>query len=109
MLVGGDNKMAVFNDMEPTEKIKVYDTGFEVKSDEDKRNILVDYRVGDIHIPKIEMKEALAGLAKDFCDSIIDPTRTPKSSSALGISVVKMLEAADTSLKEGGKAVNLFK
>ncbi|MEZ4822947.1 MAG: hypothetical protein R2942_11200 [Ignavibacteria bacterium] len=59
MLIGGDKKMIVFNDIEPTEKIKVYDTGYEHKTDEDKKNILVDYRMCDIFTPKLDQKEAL--------------------------------------------------
>ncbi|MEO8666632.1 MAG: Gfo/Idh/MocA family oxidoreductase, partial [Ignavibacteria bacterium] len=49
MLIGGDKRMIVFNDVEPTEKIKVYDTGYDHKTDEDKNRILVDYRTGDIY------------------------------------------------------------
>ncbi|MBX7050962.1 MAG: Gfo/Idh/MocA family oxidoreductase, partial [Flavobacteriales bacterium] len=66
MLLGGDKKMVVFNDMEPTEKIKIYDTAHTVSSDEEKQRVLVDYRVGDVYIPKLEIKEALGGMAKDF-------------------------------------------
>ena len=53
MLIGGDQKMILYNDLEPTEKIKIYDTGYNHKSDEEKKRILVDYRTGDIHVPKL--------------------------------------------------------
>ena len=56
MLIGGDKKMIIYNDVEPTEKIKMYDTAYEHKTDEEKNQILVDYRVGDIFVPKINNK-----------------------------------------------------
>ncbi len=71
MLIGGDKKMIVFNDLEPTEKIKIYDTGYNVKTDEDKQRLLVDYRTGDIFIPKTPSTEALALMVEDFALSII--------------------------------------
>ncbi len=54
MLIGGDKKMLVFNDLEPSEKIKIYDTRFDYKTDEEKNRLLVDYRTGDVFIPKVE-------------------------------------------------------
>ncbi len=104
MLIGGDKKMVVFNDLEPTEKIKIYDTGYNHKTDEEKNKILVDYRAGDIFIPKIENKEALAGMATDFISAIINNT-TPISSFQSGLDVVKILEAAQTSIKNKGKEI----
>ncbi len=70
MLIGGDKKMILFNDNEPTEKIKIYDTGYEAKTDEDRTRILVDYRTGDINVPKIESTEALSLMASDFINCI---------------------------------------
>jgi predicted dehydrogenase len=84
----------------------VYDTGYSAKTDEDKRKILVDYRVGDIHIPKLEMKEALAGMASDFINAIMNNTE-PVSNWKSGLDVVKVLEASQISIKENGKAIKL--
>lgn len=106
VLVGGDKKMMVFNDLEPSEKVKVYDTGYDYKSDEEKKRLLVDYRTGDIFIPKIEMKEALFGMAEDFVNSIQNKT-TPVSSSQLGIDVIRILEASQQSIKNNGKEIIL--
>jgi predicted dehydrogenase len=106
MLIGGDKKMIVFNDLEASEKIKIYDTGYSVQSDEDKEKIMVDYRVGDIHVPKIANKEALGGMASDFFDAITKGT-TPLSDADLGLEVVAILEAAQISIKNGGKEVLL--
>lgn len=103
-LVGGDKKMILYNDIEPTEKIKVYDTGYSVRTDEEKQKILVDYRAGDVFIPKLSMQEALAGMAKDFISSIENGSQ-PLSDCIRGMNVVKILEAAETSIKNKGKEV----
>lgn len=106
-LIGGDRKMIVFDDTEPTEKIRVYDTRYhynERRSDEDKRRVLVDYRVGDIHIPKVPMKEALAGVAADFVGAIVE-AREPLANAASGRAVVNILEAAQESIKNRGREV----
>lgn len=104
LLLGGDKKMVVFNDLEPTEKIKIYDTGYSHKTDEEKNRILVDYRAGDIYIPKVEAKEALAGMAADFVSAIINDT-TPISNYASGLEVIKILEASQQSIKNNGKEI----
>lgn len=106
MLIGGDKKMIVYNDLEPTEKIKIYDTAYSIKSDEDKKNILVDYRIGDIYVPKISNKEALASVASDFINSIME-NKTPRSSHVIGNDIVKLLEAAEKSIKNKGIEIKL--
>lgn len=106
ILIGGDKKMIVYNDMEPTEKVKVYDSGYQLKSDDDKRNILVDYRTGDMHAPKVEMKEALAGLSNDFIQAITKG-KQPLSDHNSGLEVVRILEASQLSLKNKGQDILL--
>jgi predicted dehydrogenase len=105
-LIGGDKKMIVYDDMEPTEKVKLYDTGYDHKSEEDKRRVLVDYRTGDIYVPKLSTTEALVGVANDFIDSIIKQT-TPVSDANLGLTVVKVLEAAQKSIKQQGNDIQI--
>lgn len=105
-LIGGDKKMIVYNDLEPSEKIRVYDTGYTHKTDEDKKMIMVDYRTGDIYIPKISTREALAGMAGDFIESIRH-SRKPVAHAGLGLQVVKILEASQQSIKNGGKEVKI--
>jgi predicted dehydrogenase len=104
MLIGGDKKMIVFNDLEPTEKIRIYDTGYNVKNDEEKQKLLVDYRTGDIFIPKTPSTEALALMAEDFGQSILTG-KTPVSDYISGLSVIKILEASNESLKVRGKEI----
>jgi predicted dehydrogenase len=106
MLVGGDKKMISYNDMEASEKIKIYDTGYELKTEEDKTKILVDYRTGNIFIPKLDNKEALKGMASDFVDAIANKTR-PRCDAQLGLRVVKVLEASQESIKNNGKEVKI--
>lgn len=104
MLIGGDKKMIVYNDLEPTEKIKVYDSGYIHKTDEEKKKILVDYRTGDIYTPKIDTKEALAGMASDFVSAVLNNT-TPVSDYKSGLEVIKILEASQNSIKNKGKEI----
>jgi hypothetical protein len=98
--------MILFNDIEPAEKIKIYDTGFQIKNDEDKRRLLIDYRVGDIFVPKIDQKEALQSMAEDFAQGILNKT-IPISNAHKALEVVKVLEAAQISIKNNGKEVKL--
>ena len=106
MLIGGDKKMIVFNDLEPTEKVKVYDTGYNHKTDEDKKNILVDYRAGDIYIPKLDTREALSVMAADFRDAVINGNQ-PLASDHSGVKVLKILEASQQSIKNKGAEVEI--
>ena len=106
MMIGGDKKMIIYNDVEPTEKIKVYDTAYDLTTDEDKKQILVDYRVGDIYVPKINNKEALASVAGDFITSI-NEAKLPRSSYKIGLDIVKILEASEKSIKNNGIEVKI--
>ena len=108
VLIGGSKKMILYDDNEPTEKIKVYDSGFEFKDFEEQAKVRVDYRVGDIYIPKLEMTEALALMAKDFVEAVESGgAHIPVSDMHLGALVVKTLEAAERSIKQNGAEVNL--
>ena len=100
-LIGGDKKMMVYNDLEPTEKVKVYDTGFSLTSDDYKQFVMVDYRTGDVFIPKLDLKEALSGMANDFLNAIKNGT-TPVSDAQSGLWTVKILEASQKSIKNKG-------
>jgi predicted dehydrogenase len=108
-LIGGNKKMILFDDTEPSEKIRLYDTSYhfeDKRADAEKHKILVDYRVGDISIPKVPMKEALGGVAKDFISAITKGT-TPVSDYISGINVIKVLEASQISIKNKGKEVKV--
>jgi predicted dehydrogenase len=105
-LIGGVKKMLVWNDLEPDEKIKVYDKGVDAKAKNGVYNLLVSYRSGDMWAPKVEQNEALRLLAENFIESI-NNGGTPVNDGLAGLRVVKMLEAADKSLKKRGELVYL--
>jgi predicted dehydrogenase len=105
-LIGGDKKMILYNDLEPSEKVRVYDTGYNHKTEEDRTRIMVDYRTGDVYIPKLSSREALAGVADDFVQSVIHK-KDPMSNATLGKSVVRILEASQESIKNNGKEIRI--
>jgi len=106
ILIGCERKMVVYDDLEPTEKVKIYDSGYSVTSYEEENRIIVDYRTGDIFIPKLDTTEALKNMAADFINAIINKT-IPISNTELGYKVVKVLQAAEQSIKQNGKLVSL--
>jgi predicted dehydrogenase len=108
MLIGGDEKMILYNDLEPTEKVKIYDSGYNHTKNEDKNKILVDYRIGDIHVPKLKTTEALYEMATDFIDCL-SSFKQPKSSCMIGLDVVNILEASNKSIKQNGCEILLNK
>src|SRR5271170_6737630 len=105
-LIGGEKKMLVWNDLEADEKIKVYDKGVEIQNREGVRDLLVSYRSGDMWSPKIEATEALKAETTYFVDCV-SRNEKPFNDGAAGLRVVKMLEAADKSLKDQGRPVQL--
>ena len=106
MIIGGDKKMLVFDDMENYEKIKVYNSGVEMKSMESIHEALVQYRTGDMYSPKIIQTEALSLAAKEFVDSILE-NRQPLTNGTDGLNVVKILEASNKSIKKRGKVIEI--
>ena len=103
-LIGGEKKMLVWNDLEADEKIKIYDKGVEMSGDVYK--LLVSYRSGDMWAPRVEQVEALKIEAAYFIDCILSD-KQPFNDGAAGLHVVRMLEAADRSLEQKGKIVQL--
>ncbi|HOX21879.1 MAG TPA: Gfo/Idh/MocA family oxidoreductase [Elusimicrobiales bacterium] len=106
MLIGGDKKMIVYDDVEPTEKIKVYDSGYVIHDSEEKDKVMVQYRTGDIYVPSIDPTEALFTMAQDFVGSIVKG-KQPVSCGKMGVEVVRVLEAAIKSARSGGKEIPL--
>ncbi len=105
-LIGGEKKMLVWNDLEADEKIKVYDKGVKVTSREGVYNLLVNYRSGDMWAPHLEPVEALRQELGYFVECI-NKSQTPFNDGLAGLRVVKMLEAANHSLRHRGAAVRL--
>jgi predicted dehydrogenase len=105
-LLGGEKKMLVWNDVAVDEKIKIYDKGVDVTSGNGIYDLLVSYRSGDMLAPRIDQTEALAAEARYFVDCLSTGKR-PFNDGHAGLRVVRILEAADQSLKQGGRPVTL--
>ncbi len=105
-LIGGEKKMLVWNDLEADEKIKIYDKGIDVKNQQGLYNLLVNYRSGDMWAPQVEQVEALSQELAYFVDCIAHD-KVPFNDGAAGLRVVKMLEAADQSVRKRGALVYL--
>jgi predicted dehydrogenase len=105
-LIGGAKKMLVWNDLEVDEKIKIYDKGVNVTSREGLYDLLVHYRSGDMWAPQVEQVEALTRELAYFVECIAKD-ETPFNDGAAGLRVVKMLEAANTSISKRGELVYL--
>lgn len=102
-LIGGEKRMLVWNDLEVDEKIKIYDKGVMMKSQKDVYGLLVSYRSGDMWAPRIEQNEALRTEAAYFIECVTNQ-KTPFNDGVAGLRIVRMLEAADQSIKQKGKA-----
>ncbi len=107
-LIGGTQKMIVYDDIEPSEKIKIYDKGITVEAnDEEVYRTLVGYRTGDMWAPHIELTEALKTEAQHFV-SCLETGQTPITDANAGLRLVQVLEAASESLARQGQMVELI-
>jgi predicted dehydrogenase len=106
MIFAGSRKSLIFNELNPTEPIKVYDRGIELgEAPEDVEKIRVSYRSGDVWSPHVESGEALQGVVTHFAECIRDG-ETPLSDGQLGLRVVRLLESATRSIRaQGGRVV----
>lgn len=102
----GSKKMAVFDDMETQEKIRLYDKGVDYRPSFGDMARAISLRIGDILVPKIDLKEPLKVECKRFLESV-KSRKPPISDGKNGLEVLKVLDAAQKSLDQGGKPVNL--
>lgn len=110
-LVGGSNKMIVYDDLEPSEKIKIYDRGITLdpmapRAGELKNQMRIGYRTGDMLAPQLDITEALGSELAEFIACIEHGTR-PSADGAAGLRVVRILEAATRSMAKDGAVVEL--
>lgn len=105
-LIGGEKKMLVWNDLEPDEKIRVFDKGVTTKNGRNVHEMMVSYRMGDIWAPRLDQVEALKVEAQYFVDCL-EKGKQPMNDGAAGLEVVRMLEAADESMSKKGGMVYL--
>lgn len=105
-LIGGEKRMLVWNDLEADEKVKVYDKGVKITSQEGVYDLLVSYRSGDMWAPQLEQVEALRHELSYFVECV-SSGKEPFNNGYAGLRVVKMLEAASESLSKKGALVYL--
>jgi predicted dehydrogenase len=106
-LIGGSKQMIVYDDMEPSEKVKVYDKGITITNGpESVYKMLIGYRTGDMYSPQLDMSEALRVEAQHFAECIVNGTQ-PITDGYAGLRVVRMLEAATQSMKKQGSLIEL--
>jgi len=108
ILIGGTKLMISYDDIDPSEKVKVYDKGVEIKGEDSIHSTLVHYRTGDMFAPKVDLTEALSLVAAEFVDCV-KTHRRPVTDGVAGLNVVRLLEAAESSLQQGGKVIELVK
>jgi predicted dehydrogenase len=106
VLIGGSKSMLVFDDMENSEKVKIYDKGVDIKTKEGVYETLVQYRMGDMRSPKLDQTEALSLATAHFLECI-KHNKTPLTDGISGLNVVRLLEAAEKSIKQHGKQIKL--
>jgi len=105
--IGGSRKMIVYDDVEATEKIKVYDKGITLNGSPDKTHQLrIGYRAGDMWAPHISTREALQTEVEHFVECVRTGSE-PVSSGMSGLRVIEVLEAASRSIADQGKPVRL--
>jgi predicted dehydrogenase len=105
IFVGGSKKMIAYNDLEPSEKVKVYDKGISVTDDPQKiQEMRVGYRTGDMWAPRLGLTEALRVECDHFVDCIEHEQR-PQTDGRLGLRVVELIEAATSSMRGRGETL----
>ncbi|MBM4310898.1 MAG: Gfo/Idh/MocA family oxidoreductase [Deltaproteobacteria bacterium] len=107
-IIGGSEKMLVWDDLEPGETIKIYDKGIIVKhGEEEKRNrLLVSYRSADMYAPRVDDGEALAMMVKEFAEAV-EANRPALTDGEAGLRVLRVLEATQRSIKADGANVQI--
>jgi predicted dehydrogenase len=106
-LIGGSKQMIVYDDLEPSEKVKIYNKGITLSNGpEGVYQLLVDYRTGDMWAPQLDMAEALRIEALHFVESI-NQGRKPLTDGHAGLRVVRTLEAASHSMGQRGRPLEL--
>ncbi len=106
-LIAGNRKMIVYDDLAPSEKVKVYDKGIHVEPDKtDMNKLKFDYRTGDMWAPKLGGKEPLKAIADHFIRCVAD-RKTPFCGGQNGLRVVRLLAACQQSLEKNGEKIYL--
>jgi predicted dehydrogenase len=103
VLIGGSEKMITYDDLEPSEKVKIYDKGVSFTDDPQKiLEMRVGYRTGDMWAPKVDATEALRVESEHFVDCI-EHGKRPQTDGRVGLRVVELIEAATSSMRGRGE------
>ena len=106
-IVGGLKKSIVYNDLDVSERVRVYDRGITTSEDpEARRGILINYRTGDVWSPHIDQHEPLQTMVKHFAECVREKKK-PLTDGESGLRVVRVLEAAERSIKAQGGRITL--
>jgi predicted dehydrogenase len=108
-IIGGSRQMVVYDDVQPSEKLLIYDRGVTIAPWEDPEAIysqMVSYRTGDMHAPRLDDREALSVEAEELI-ACIRQGGSPTADGASGLRTVRILEAAERSVLRGGRPVAL--
>ena len=107
VLLGGSKKMITYDDLEPSEKVKIYDKGISFTDDPEQiQEMRVGYRTGDMWAPKLDGTEALRVEGEHFLDCI-ETGKSPRTDGRLGLRVVEVTEAATSSMRGRGETVHV--
>jgi predicted dehydrogenase len=107
ILLGGSNKMITYDDLQPSEKVKVYDKGVSFTDDPKKiYEMRVGYRTGDMWAPKLDETEALRVAVEHFADCM-EQSKAPETDGQMGVRVVELVEAATSSMRGRGETVHI--
>ena len=104
---GGTKQMVVWNDLDPDETLKIYNSGIEFRSEEERDVFVPGYRIGDIHSPRLDRSEALANMVEHFYQAIAGQAK-PLVDGRAGLQVVELLEQTQRALDSSlGKIATL--
>lgn len=106
-IIGGSKKMLVWDDVNPAQRLSIFDAGVHLGDDpEARRQLLVSYRSGDMVAPALREREALSGLVEEFAAAIVEE-REPLTSGRDGLEVLEILSAVHESLAADGAGIAL--
>jgi predicted dehydrogenase len=106
-LIGGSRKMVVYDHLDADNQLKIFDKGVEFREDQDRYNVLVQYRMGDLLVPKVDQTEALELVCRHFVHCILTGER-PITDGYAGLRVVELLEAAERSMKNEQEGARIW-
>lgn len=106
-LIGGSRKMVIYDHLDTENQVKIFDKGIEVREDLDRYKVLVQYRMGDLLVPKVDQTEALEVACKHFVHCI-QTGEQPITDGQAGLRVVQLLEAAERSMRKEQRSPDIW-